>query len=419
MDMKLNHSELNAIFAKATGLQMSDAEALTKAFFDTLVEGLEAEGSVKINGLGTFKVIDVDSRSSVDVNTGERIEIKGHKKLTFVPADSLKEIINEPFAMFQPVEVDESLVDEEEPVSAQDEVVDEVVVEENDDNSAAEPVNVPEEAPFVLSEVDEEMPADGGDAQPMSVNATVTIDEEMPMEVVEEVAAPQRNVACEKQIVQEAVQEVAPEDVTEEAPADNAKVVEVSPSPVSVVDNKEEKHSDVVQPADEKESVKKNHSKAKIYVLVIALLVLCFAGFYFYNKSANVPKEQVSQPVVADVVETLPVVDDTNVNDTVAAAAAVVDSVAQPMDTIPFVLVEALAARSLTTISTADTVDYIFAGTICEHKVTLEETLTKISLQHYGDKKLWPYIVKYNKMSRPNDLACGMLLEIPRLVPRK
>ena len=239
------------------------------------------------------------------------------------------------------------------------------------------------------------------------------------MEVVEEVAAPQRNVACEKQIVQEAVQEVAPEDVTEEAPADNAKVVEVSPSPVSVVDNKEQKPSDVVQPADEKESVKKNHSKAKISVLVIALLVLCFAGFYFYNKSTNVSKEQVSQPVVADVVETLPVVDDANVNDTVVAAAAVVDSVAQPMDTIPFVLVEALAARSLTTISTADTVDYIFAGTICEHKVTLEETLTKISLQHYGDKKLWPYIVKYNKMSRPNDLACGMLLDIPRLVPRK
>ena len=415
MDMKLNHSELNAIFAKATGMQISDAEAFTKAFFDTLVEGLEAEGSVKINGLGTFKVIDVDSRSSVDVNTGERIEIKGHKKLTFVPADSLKEVINEPFAMFQPVEVDESLVDDEEPASTQEEVAEEVAAEENNDNIATEPMNVTEEVPFVPSEVEEEMPADSGDTLPTGVNAAVGIDEEMPVEVVEEVVAPQRNVASEKQTVQE----VAPEDVIEEVTADNAEAVEAGPAPVPVVDNKEEKPSEAVQPAGEKECAKKNRSKAKMPVLVMALLALCLAGFYIYNKGIDASNEQVAQPAVADVVETLPVADDANVNDTVVAAPVVADSVAQPMDTVPFVLVEALAARSLTTISVADTVDYLFAGTICEHKVTLEETLTKISLQHYGDKKLWPYIVKYNKMSRPNDLACGMLLEIPRLVPRK
>lgn len=415
MDMKLNHSELNAIFAKATGMQISDAEAFTKAFFDTLVEGLEAEGSVKINGLGTFKVIDVDSRSSVDVNTGERIEIKGHKKLTFVPADSLKEVINEPFAMFQPVEVDESLVDDEESASTLEEVAEEVAAEGNNDNVATEPMNVAEEVPFVPSEVDEEMPADSGDTQPTGVNVAVGIDEEMPVEVVEEVAAPQRNVACEKQTSQE----VASEDFIEEVPADNAEAVEAGPVPVSVVDNKEEKLSETVQPAGEKECAKKNRSKAKMPVLVMALLALCLVGFFIYNKGIDASNEQVTLPAVADVVETLPVADDANVNDTVIAAPVVADSVVQPMDTVPFVLVEALAARSLTTISVADTVDYLFAGTICEHKVTLEETLTKISLQHYGDKKLWPYIVKYNKMSRPNDLACGMLLEIPRLVPRK
>lgn len=416
MDMKLNHSELNAIFAKATGLQISDAEALTKAFFDTLVEGLEAEGSVKINGLGTFKVIDVDSRSSVDVNTGERIEIKGHKKLTFVPADSLKEIINEPFAMFQPVEVDESLVDDEESASTQDEVSEDVVAEEKNDNVATEPMNVAEEVPFMPSEVEEEMPADCGDVRQMGVNVAVGIDEEMPVEMVEEVPAPLCNVACEKQTVQETVTR-ADAEVVSAAPTD---AVEVSPAPDSVTDNENEKSSEAVMFAGEKVCAKKSHSKATIPVLVIALLALCLAaGFYFYNKGADAPNEQVSQPVVADVEETLPVVVDANVNDTAVAATVVADSVVQPMDSVPFVLVEALATRSLKTISTADTVDYIFAGTICEHQVTLEETLTKISLQHYGDKKLWPYIVKYNKMSRPNDLACGMLLEIPRLLPRK
>lgn len=419
MDMKLNYSELNAIFAKATGLSVSDAEAFTKAFFDTLVEGLETEGSVKINGLGTFKVIDVDSRSSVDVNTGERIEIKGHKKLTFVPADSLKDIINEPFAMFQPVEVDDSLVDDEESVAPQEDVVEELVAEENYDVKSSEQSEMLPEVPFVLEEIAEEMPADSADAQPMGVNVVSGIDEEMPVDVVDEVVAAQSNVAVEKQTVQDAPLDVAPEYATEDIPADNAEAVEVCPEPAPVVENKEEKPVVTMQPSNEKESAPKSHSKAVIPILVIVLLALCFAGFYFYNKGANAPEEQVTQSVVTEVVETSPVVDEANVNDTLVAAPAAADSVVQPVDTLPFVLVDALVQRPLSTISQVDTVDYLFAGTMCEHKVSLEETLTKISLQHYGDKKLWPYIVKYNKMSRPNDLACGMLLEIPRLVPRK
>ena len=114
MDAKLNHSELSAMLAKVAGLSNAKAEAFTKAFFDIIIEGLENDGSVKINGLGTFKITDVASRESVNVNTGEKFEIKGHKKLTFTPADALKEKVNQPFAMFEPVEIDDSYVEEEE-----------------------------------------------------------------------------------------------------------------------------------------------------------------------------------------------------------------------------------------------------------------------------------------------------------------
>ena len=84
-----------------------------------------------------------------------------------------------------------------------------------------------------------------------------------------------------------------------------------------------------------------------------------------------------------------------------------------------FKVVDALARRELSTIFVADTTDYRIAGTICTHKVKSEETLIRISQKYYGDKRLWPYIVKYNNMIRPNDLACDMLLKIPRLVPKK
>ena len=130
MDAKLNHSDLSALLAKQTGMSVAKAETFTKLFFDIIIEGLAKDNLVKINGFGTFKITDVASRGSVDVNTGEKIEIKGHKKLTFLPADTLKETVNQPFAMFEPVEVDDSYVDdgEEENDSVTDETA--VVAEE-------------------------------------------------------------------------------------------------------------------------------------------------------------------------------------------------------------------------------------------------------------------------------------------------
>ena len=81
MDKKLNHSDLSTLLSKESELSLAKAELFTKNFFDIIIEGLEKEGIVKINGLGTFKVIDVASRSSVNVNTGEKFEIKGHRKI--------------------------------------------------------------------------------------------------------------------------------------------------------------------------------------------------------------------------------------------------------------------------------------------------------------------------------------------------
>ena len=83
------------------------------------------------------------------------------------------------------------------------------------------------------------------------------------------------------------------------------------------------------------------------------------------------------------------------------------------------VIIEALENRPLSQITVKDTTEYVASVVMAEHVVALEETLIKISLKHYGDKKLWPYIVQYNNMERPNDLACGMVLKIPRLVLKK
>ena len=84
MDAKLNQSDLISLLAKENCISVAKAELFTKNFFDLIIEGLEQDGIVKINGFGTFKITDVASRGSVNVNTGEKIEIKGHRKLTLV-----------------------------------------------------------------------------------------------------------------------------------------------------------------------------------------------------------------------------------------------------------------------------------------------------------------------------------------------
>lgn len=86
------------------GIRKKDVEELVRHFFKVIEEGLLSDRQVKINGLGTFKLIEVEARNSVDVNTGEPYLIKEHLKLSFLPDAALKDLVNKPFAAFEPVE---------------------------------------------------------------------------------------------------------------------------------------------------------------------------------------------------------------------------------------------------------------------------------------------------------------------------
>jgi nucleoid DNA-binding protein len=82
-------------------------EQFTRVFFQTITKGLESDRIVKIKGFGTFKVIDVSPRESIDVNSGKRIEINGHSKITFTPDTYVKEAVNKPFVHLQSVVINE------------------------------------------------------------------------------------------------------------------------------------------------------------------------------------------------------------------------------------------------------------------------------------------------------------------------
>ena len=486
MSDKLNHSDLSALFAKEADISGAKAENFTKAMFELIIEGLEQDGTVKINGLGTFKITDVADRSSVNVNTGEKIEIKGHKKISFTPADAIKESVNQPFAMFEPVEVDENYKDDAEGVEDAEEIT--TPVEIADLKIAEAPITVVtvEEAPVeevkVPEVIEEEMPADDSDSvavEPVALEilpeeyAPAVVEVEEPVEIAEVlVEDKQEDVESETSETEEPVADgdIVVETVADEydavvASADNVlpeetvevKVNETVQEPVAVQERSVEpvmvhvpKKSAAVYEAPVQ--TKKKNSKLRFN---ISFIIGVLAGVFVVSMLGRNHAEDIasaepvaddnanpvvvvktkSEPVVSDVEsEENIVADETNcfpcdtviviendVFDPVKTPAVNISEVEEPKaeEAYAFVLLEQLDAIDLRSISVADTTLYVAEGELARHTVAADETLTRIARQYYGDKRLWPYIVKYNNMRDPNGLCRGMELVIPRLVPKK
>ncbi len=135
MDKKrLLQDLIDGLTTAREGMKKKEAEDFIKLYFDTIQKNLLNDRIVKINGLGTFKLIEVGARGSVDVNTGQSVLIKEHLKLSFLPDASFKDTVNKPFADFEPVETTEkpvlAVIEQTEPEPKQKVVITTAVTEE-------------------------------------------------------------------------------------------------------------------------------------------------------------------------------------------------------------------------------------------------------------------------------------------------
>lgn len=111
-ESEMNRSSMSIlarILAEKNNMTISEAETFIKQMFEVANGVMQADKQLKIRWLGTFKVMSVKDRESVDVNTGERIVIGGRDKITFTPDNILKEIVNKPFAQFETVVVNDGV----------------------------------------------------------------------------------------------------------------------------------------------------------------------------------------------------------------------------------------------------------------------------------------------------------------------
>lgn len=103
MENKILLQDLAERLALRGNISRRDADLFIRSVLDVIEENLQIDKIVKIKGLGTFKLVAVESRESIDVNTGERIRIKGYVKVAFTPDAVLRDQVNKPFAQFETV----------------------------------------------------------------------------------------------------------------------------------------------------------------------------------------------------------------------------------------------------------------------------------------------------------------------------
>ena len=447
MSDKLNHSDLSALLAKETGISVAKSEAFTKALFDLIIEGLEKDGLVKINGLGTFKVTEVADRYSVNVNTGEKFEIKGHKKLTFVPADALKDSVNKPFAMFAPVEVDESYQDDADVQDGDDVAVEQEAVEsvaESAEETAVAPVEEPATEPAEETAV---APVEDPATEPAEETA-VTPVEDPATEPAEETA-----VALVEDPATEPVEEtvVAP---VEEPATEPVEETAVAPVEDPATESKKETPDAGNKKKVPEESPHRKRNGSKAVITIAAMLALGFVYYWFIGKNEEEESVKRKNKIVLDDrkkdkdgivvgnmlitegssdtdISVLPPANDTIVPEEIEPATVEIPAEKDPkfkeLATVPvpaqqkqvgFKLVDELSVRKDKDIKIEDTTLYNITGEVAVHKVAEGENLAKISNKYYNSRKLWPYIAKHNSMSDPGDIVVGMELSIPELQPK-
>lgn len=140
---KLTIQEVAKVLVEKNGLDPKDASHFASEFFALILQQLQQDDQVKIKGLGTFKIINVEARESVSVQTGERVVIDSHSKVTFTPDTVMKELVNKPFSQFETVvlndgvefadlkdEKDAAVEEKEETVEEQQPVVAPVIEDE-------------------------------------------------------------------------------------------------------------------------------------------------------------------------------------------------------------------------------------------------------------------------------------------------
>ena len=352
METKITLPQLAKTLAQKQDLTQKDAEAFLREFFDAIIQNVTTDKLVKIKGLGTFKLIEVLDRESVNVNTGERIIIPGHTKLSFLPDPLLKDTINKPFADFQTVII-------------------------NDGTSLEEMERIPEE---------EEKPE-------LDLEQDAELEPEPVQEEEEQELKPELDLEPKVEQVQEQEPEEENENVQQPVVAPEEKAEEVR-----LVASDEPKKT---------EEEMRALTSAEKWAMALGIVLLCLLSYFVgYNRLLS-PSESAPQK---KELKKNPELNKDAKSETPAAKE--VPSAPKQSETPA---TEPAPQKEEVQYAQVPGGKYQIIGTRKTHVMKVGDYLTKIAVQEYGDKDAARYIVVHNNLRNPDNVPIGAEIKLPEL----
>ena len=430
---KISIYDLADVLVERKKLDKRDAVAFVTAMFEIVRKHLEEEKLVKIKGFGTFKIIDVDDRESVNVNTGERVLIEGHGKITFIPDALMKELVNKPFSQFETVVLNEG-VDFADP----EPLVEPEPEPEAEYGAAAMPLvdfgesNVIKEEPLFAEPEPEPELEEAVVEEPVVEDV---VEEAVPVEeepILEPEPEPEPEPEIEEAVVEEPVVE---EPVVEEAaPIEEESEPEIEEPEEEPQDEEEaqaEEAQDEEEPQAEEEALVEEESgprKSKVWIwsLLLGLVLGVVIGVLidrFMITQQPADSESV-KPVVEKAEKTArskaekPETDATETPEQSAEAAQVKSEEKAPAEPAK----KAEAAQTVDPYAAKDVRVRLGAwrivGTDQVVKVREGQTLKRLSKFYLGPD-MECYVEVYNNLSPNAELKVGQEIKIPKLVHKK
>jgi DNA-binding protein HU-beta len=90
----MNKTQFIASLAPHFNGSKKEAAHAVEIVFDSIVRNIQKGEDVTINDFGKFKKVDRKARKGRNPFTGETIQIKASKKVRFLPAKALKEVVS-------------------------------------------------------------------------------------------------------------------------------------------------------------------------------------------------------------------------------------------------------------------------------------------------------------------------------------
>lgn len=396
MNERLTLQDLIDILAKKQDITKKDAEIFLRELIAVISENIENNEPVKIKDFGTFKLVKVNARRSVDVNTGEAIEIPAHYKLNFTPDKLLKEAINRPFSHFESVVLEEGVsfdnLEDKEDIEVDDGNEDAEAIVEDKAQEEIVPVIPPTIIPTEQQEdIQENIEQREPDAIVESIiEEEVVQKEEAIVEIVEE-EVPEVEIVRQEPEVQPSQEADIPKEEIPEQPEGEAVVhKDFVPKVARKLDEVSETESEKMFGEHERKT------KRRRFISLGFILLLIIAGFAVGGLYLQEIMSFFSQNPTEDKSRNVIDLRQKTEADSVKIVVSAADSLSAEVKEEPKNNVKDILPLATETIKSG-------------------QTLRLISLKYYGNRSFWPYIYEENKsiIKNPNNVPLGTQLVIP------